>query len=226
MDEKDESKPAAPTDAAGVLPEEENASELGRMRVVDLLERVKRGEISPVDAERMVRSVVMTSVGAMLSIAAGPGVPSPTMGEPPPWMPLPPGFRVPRDLPVFYLRLPSRWTRYPGKGIPLPGSDGLWRACVLWELTDSEETQAYKRAMGDPTRANGELARQMIRTIDGHPSDWGASRGEVSSVDAFWTDIGARGRGIIGRIYTQLHSLGPAEQVLFFESCVEARFGA
>jgi hypothetical protein len=195
-------------------------------KVMDLLERVKSGELDVTSAAKQIRTSTIAAAGALISMASGPGIPDAKEEGKPSWAVVPSDLKIPIGLQVVYVRIPAIWTRYRHKGITLPGVEGKFRTCICWENTDGEETQAYRRALGDIGRAQGELAKQMIRSVDGRVADWGATASEPSSVDGFWTEIGAKGRGLVGRVYTQLHSLAPAEQILFFESCVESRFGA
>lgn len=134
-------------------------------------------------------------------------------GKPPPWFPrakIPQGFRFPRGLDVYFIKIRGSLTSMKHKGD---------RFLILWELSDGDEKLAYGRCMNDLNRAPGELAKQMIRVIDGVPTNWDGMPG-VANADQLWSEIGAKGRSQLQRLYSQLHVFDREEQIDFFESCI------
>lgn len=154
-----------------------------------------------------------------VAAAARRGLPASTSGGAPSWAKIPKdngqgkAFRFPRAAQVVFVRFKAELTRAPMKGD---------RSAILWELTDLDEKAALDRAMGDPNRAPSELSKQMIRAVDGVVPDWSGTPG-TANIDQFWREIGARYRGQLIRIYTQMHLLQEEEQKDFFESCIAVR---
>jgi hypothetical protein len=134
-------------------------------------------------------------------------------GGAPGWVKIPEGFTFPRGRQVAFLRFRGTWTDTPDKGE---------RQCILWALTDADEKMALSRAQGDVNRAANELAKQMVRALDGHVADWSGNPG-VGNIDQWWNEIGGRCRGMLVRIFTQLHVLNTEERKDFFEHCIELR---
>lgn len=194
--------------------------------VKQVLEDHQKGVLSTDEAVEKLANASASAAGAFIALAQGPTIRKPTRDAPPSWATMPQGVRVPKGLRVIYMRFPSDWTSAPDKGVPLPEvGEGLFRWTCAWELTDSEELLGYKRGMGDGARSLGELAKQMLRVIDGREANWGAAGGDPSSIDQWWTELGPRCRGVVKRVYDQLHVLSPVEQVSFFDSCIESRIG-
>lgn len=140
-------------------------------------------------------------------------LPAARPGGAPPWVKIPEGFKFPRGRQVAFIRFRAAWTDTPDKGE---------RQCILWALTDADEKVALSRAMGDVNRAANELAKQMVRGIDGYVADWSGNEGS-GNIDRWWTEIGGRCRGMLVRIFTQLHVLNDEERKDFFESCIVLR---
>jgi hypothetical protein len=133
--------------------------------------------------------------------------------RPPEWFPkemIPQGFRFPRGLDIAFVRIRGALTATKHKGD---------RFVIAWELSDGDEKLAYGRSMADANRAAGELAKQMMRVVDGAPTRWDGLGG-AGNVDRFWQEIGAKGRSQMLRLYTQLHVYDRTEQADFFENCV------
>lgn len=133
----------------------------------------------------------------------------------PEWATMPEGLKVPPGRQVHALRFRSEWTDVPGKGD---------RHCIVWNLSDAEERIALKRSGGgdEPVSMATELAKQMIRAIDGHKADWSGVAGP-GNIDVFWREIGSKCRQLVVRWYTQTHMLSDAERADFFENCVASR---
>ena len=169
-------------------------------------------------------AVKVITNGIAMAAATGQGrMPPAEDGGLPGWAKLPQDIAPPRGRQIVAMRFPSKWTAAPGRGVSMPDQAGLWRWCVTWQLTDSEEFMALERSRGDAHRAALELSKQMIRVVDGHAADWSGKRTEPGSIDQWWTEIGAKCRAGLNRVYNQLHVMNPAEMVFFFESCVEVR---
>ncbi len=166
-------------------------------------------------------------------------VPDAVAGGAPPWVKLPAGLAIPRGRKAVFIRMLSRDTDAPNIGFPLPfedagalthagrgdaskGAGHLWRQCICWPLDAGDNTHAVQRAMQDPNRLGDELAKQMIRVIDGNRADWSGAPGE-GSMDQFWNQIGQRHRQLLQRVWSQLHVFSRAEQVSFFENCIVVR---
>lgn len=130
----------------------------------------------------------------------------------PSWAKVPDGFKIPPGVQVYFVRIRKGLTRTPGKGD---------RTCILWDLTPADENAAYKRAGGDSQRAVGELAKQMLRSIDGMKCDW--TQGPLSNVETFWREIGAKGRRLIIGLYHRAHNASGEETVDFLLRCVAVR---
>ena len=165
-------------------------------------------------------------------------VPTPTADEVPSWALWPEGLRAPRHRVVYFMRFASNWTDAPGvgvdqglteeeaaswkqQGVPVPEK---WRQAIVWGLSIGDQKNALGRANGDPNRFNAELAKQMIRAIDGMVVDRsGMGSSQTGNLDLWWEQIGERCRAEMTRLCNRIHSLTPAERALFFGHCVAAR---
>jgi len=130
----------------------------------------------------------------------------------PPWAQIPDpasGFRFPKGKRVFFARLKEEWLDPTGKGD---------RVVVCWTLTDAEENMAVKRAMGDSNRTYKEMAKQMIRAVDGHKVDWSGKVPE-GNVARFWEEIGPVGRLMLVNVYHRTHSPQQGVVLDFFINC-------
>jgi hypothetical protein len=140
----------------------------------------------------------------------------------PSWKP-PAGFPAGRA--IYFVPLDVRMMAKRTGGQPIKLKDGSTRTCrqlILWELNLGDEKAAFLRAGGDPNRAAGELAKQMIRAVDGEPVTW-ADLKSPAHPDRIWADLGPRYRNLLSRFYTSLHVLAEAEVNDFFYNCVEQR---
>lgn len=140
----------------------------------------------------------------------------------PTWKP-PAGFPAGRAIHFVPLDVELMAKRTGGAAIKLKdGSTRVCRQLILWELNLGDEKAAFIRAGGDPNRAAGELAKQMIRSVDGEPVTW-ADLKSPAHPDRIWADMGPRYRNLLSRFYTALHVLGEKEVTDFFYNCVEER---
>ena len=131
----------------------------------------------------------------------------------------------PPGVEIYFVPLAISMMRSKIGGEDLRLRDGSIRKCrqiMLWELSLEDERLAFGRAGGDPNRAGGELAKQMIRAIDGMPATWTDER-SPSDVRRIWSDMGPRYRNLLTRLYTAMHVLGDKEVTDFFANCVEQR---
>lgn len=153
--------------------------------------------------------------GAPRPLVAGTYSPMPraTKEGPPAWAPMPAGVKAPAGAQVMFVRFRAEWTATPSKGE---------RSCICWPLTDHEEGIALMRCKGSSERAINELAKQMLRVVDGHVVDW-SGEDSPGNVDEWWNEIGAKCRQLLVRMYTQMHVLDEAERADFFENCIELR---
>lgn len=147
----------------------------------------------------------------------------------PAWARMPKGLKVPRGRQLVFMCFPSEWTDTPNKGHEIPalleaGFSGIGRECICWSLSDNDEKWAVNRAAGDPNRALGMFAKQMIRAIDGVKVNWAnAGTGGPGDVEQWMNELGGRCRQMITRLYSQMHVLKPEEMQLFFEHFVAVR---
>jgi hypothetical protein len=132
---------------------------------------------------------------------------------PPAWAIVPEGVVLPNGWQIWFIQFRAKVTNTPSKGD---------RYCICWNLSESDEKHAAKRSKGDPMRVIDEMAKQMIRVVDGRPADWGGSRGP-GSVDAWWQEIGGKGRHQLKMLYLKNHTMTTEESSDFFEHCVAVR---
>lgn len=140
-------------------------------------------------------------------------LPEATSDALPAWVKVPKGFRFPKGRKAVFVFFHDYLT-----DTPLHGN----RQAILWPLDPEDEKQSFNRAMGDANRAPGELAKQMIRAVDGFAADWTGTPSQ-GSVDRFWREIGGKYRDLLVRVYAQLHVLTPEETADFFEHCIAVR---
>lgn len=131
----------------------------------------------------------------------------------PDWATLPEGLVVPQGWQVWVVRFRAQLTNTPGKGD---------RKAILWNLSESDEKHAAKRARGDGMRVIDECAKQMIRAVDGVRADWSGASGP-GSITTFWSEIGGKCRHQIKSLYLKTHTMTPQENADFFEHCVAVR---
>lgn len=128
----------------------------------------------------------------------------------PSWVKLPEGFSIPKGAQVIFVRFRANWTTIPSKGD---------QVAVLWTLSIKEESLAMKRSAGDMLRGIDELAKQMVRVINGKNTDWSGTDPDAD-IDLWWDEVGPKCRNMLHRVYTQLHNLTDQETDDFFENCV------
>lgn len=130
----------------------------------------------------------------------------------PEWASLPPGFVIPPNKRLVWMRFRAEWTDFPEKGD---------RWCLMWQLGVKEERDAYTRAKGDgggEHRALEELAKQAIRIVDGLPVDrTGTSL--AGNVNVWFGEIGTRSRQLVENAYLQAHTLTKEQYMDFFANC-------
>lgn len=130
----------------------------------------------------------------------------------PPWAKIPKDMKFPRGIQVLFIRIRAELTMYPSKGD---------RQVILWALTDADEKLAIGRSMANAARAGVEMAKQMIRAIDGERINWTGNPNEPGAdIDTFWHQIGPKGRNLLQRLFNQLHAMNEDELVDFFENCI------
>ena len=131
----------------------------------------------------------------------------------PDWVKLPPNFKPPKGVQVIFMLFRAEWTANPKKGD---------RQCIGWPVSVTEEKNALARARGDVLRSIDELAKQMVKVVDGVPVDWTGTNPE-GNIDQWWNEVGPKCRNILHRIYTQTHNLNDDEHADFFENCIAVR---
>lgn len=126
---------------------------------------------------------------------------------------------IPRDLEVpagrtlVLMRFRTEWTDRKDKGD---------RTCVLWNLSVGDEKLANQRG-GDNVFVNTmEMAKQMIRAVDGLPVDY-TGKVPAANVDTFWNEIGKKCRGLVINHFIRAHSLTALEKQDFLAVCLVAR---
>jgi len=145
-------------------------------------------------------------------------VPTDTDQATPAWAKVPAGFSFPPGWTIWFVRFRAPMTNMP------KGED---RTCILWNLSESDEKRASKLARGDGIRIIDEMAKAMIRSVDGkkislaptHPADGDG----FASVAAFWNEIGGKCRQQLKGIYLKTHVMDASENADFFEHCVAPR---
>lgn len=151
-----------------------------------------------------------------------PTVPEARQGGAPPWVKIPEGMKFPRGRQVLFLRFRSRWTDTPWIGEEIAGEEGKWRQCICWSISVGDKKLALQRAQADPNRLADELAKQMIRAVDGSVVRWDGVPGE-GNIEQWWTHMGERVRTLISKIFLQLHTMKKEETRDFFENCIAVR---
>ncbi len=140
-------------------------------------------------------------------------LPEPTSNEIPEWAKVPAGMKFPKGKQVIFMRFRPSMTDTPSKGE---------RQAIIWSNSIGYQKLAYARADKDPNKMSEQLAKQTIRSVDGMRVDWS---GEMTSanIDVWWDEVGPKCRGIIDKLYMQLHYASREEAVDFFENCVAVR---
>lgn len=130
----------------------------------------------------------------------------------PDWVMIPDGMVFPEGKVAFAVRFRAGVTDQPKLGE---------RQCILWNLTEADEKLALKRTRGEHLRTIDELAKQMIRVIDGKKVTWTAN--VAHNPNFFWNAIGGACRTQLKNLYVKRHSLSTEDSVDFFTNCVAAR---
>ena len=129
----------------------------------------------------------------------------------PKWSRVPDNLAIPPHKQVGFMLFKAAWTGRPELGD---------RDIIFWNLSVADEKLAKQAARGGD--ALPELAKRMIRSIDGHKADWTGKKG-LGSVDRLWEDIGGKCRPLIINAYWKTHSLEVEETAEFFLHCCTYR---
>jgi hypothetical protein len=182
---------------------------------------IKEETVTPEDAKKLgvdpAKAAVQSAVAATQAANnaeddADEKLASPEGGSFPPWVKIPPGLIYPPGRRIVALNFLAKWTDTPKKGD---------RQCILWPLSENDERLAYQRTRGESAMAMNELAKQMVRAIDGHIITWGD--GQPSDITVWWTEIGAQCRMLVKNAYTKMHTLEAKDLVTFFTECQAVR---
>jgi hypothetical protein len=158
---------------------------------------------------------------------------------------VPPELKIPMGKKLTFLRFPSDWTDAPERGVPslfrkkmITNDEGkltevkelekpeerLCRVLVMWPINLAEERLAAGKAGdGSAGRLQHELAKMMLRAVDGMVVDRGgnwAKDDTLISCDQVWSDLGPKCRPMVIAHYNKLHRLGDADLADFFINCV------
>lgn len=128
----------------------------------------------------------------------------------PEWAKVPHDLRIPKDVEVgFFL-------------VPLP--DGSDMQIIMWELSVADERLARARAdaLGPGARLVEEMAKQMMRAIDGRKVDWM----NPLPIESAWERMRSKYRNLFGGYYMKMHQLDDTERTDFFANRVVARRSA
>lgn len=129
----------------------------------------------------------------------------------PEWAKVPDNLKLPVGKTVLFLRFRAAWTDTPSMGE---------RHVVIWNLTEADEILALKRVGSNNRRAIDELAKQMIRAIDGHKADW--RKPGPHNPATFYGQIGGKCRQVLKATYAQRHTLDTEESIDFLVHCAAA----
>ena len=123
---------------------------------------------------------------------------------------IPKGIKFPQGVEAVFVKIPASFTSARHKGD---------RFLIIWGTSEADEMMAIGRSMGDANRAGGQLAKQVIRAVDGHIADW-SGMPTPGSVDQVWREIGPKGRNLLTRLLMKVNTLSEEELVRFFSSCI------
>jgi hypothetical protein len=140
-------------------------------------------------------------------------LPPATSGGVPEWVIVPPGLKIPRNKQVVYLRFRADMTDTPSRGE---------RQAIIWSNNLGDQKLAIMRSDRDPNKMAEQMAKQMVRSVDGNVADWTGEPG-AGNIDMWWDAIGPKCRSILDRLFVQLHVATQEELTDFFESCVAVR---
>ena len=118
-------------------------------------------------------------------------------------------FRFPPGRSIGFLRFKAKMTDTPKLGD---------RSLILWNLSTADERLALKRTRGESGLAIPELARQMVRAIDGHVVDWTGHMGP-GNVNALFDQIGYACRQTMSSMFLKMHTMTDEQRIDFFVSC-------
>jgi hypothetical protein len=135
-------------------------------------------------------------------------------GALPPWVEVPTDLVFPRGKQVGFMRFKAEWTDRPELGD---------RNIIIWGLTDNDEKLAISAARGEGGRTVPEMAKRIIRSIDGHRADWTGKKSGPGGVDRFWNEIGPKCRTLVTNMYWKTHQLSMEETADFLLHCVVFR---
>jgi hypothetical protein len=196
-------------------------------------EKARRGEASPAGEEPQALQFEDFSDDAEKEDGEG-AVGQGAVGVPDQF-PLPKGMEFPEGWQVWFLHFDSRDTNTPKKGAPWvdpatgeprcdpeTGKVLLFRFCVLWNLSYTDEKRALRRAAGGALNVIEECSMAMIRSVDGHVADWLHDKGK-DSTQQWWSEVGGKARHVIKSIYLRTHTMAPEESLRFFEQCATVR---
>jgi hypothetical protein len=126
---------------------------------------------------------------------------------------IPADLEVPAGRTLVVMRFRTEWTDRKDKGD---------RTCVLWNLSVGDEKLANQRG-GDNVFVNTmEMAKQMVRAIDGLRVDF-TGKVPAAQLDPWWDEIGKKCRGLIINHFIRAHSLTTSEKMDFLAVCLVAR---
>lgn len=125
---------------------------------------------------------------------------------------MPPDLVVPPERRMAVMRFKPAWTDMPSKGE---------RSVVVWGLTIAEERLAIKASRGDGSSVTDELAKRMVRAIDGKVVGWGTTGTQETS--RLWRELGVKCVDMIRRHYVIEHSLKAEQKLDFLANCYVAR---
>jgi hypothetical protein len=124
---------------------------------------------------------------------------------------IPSDLKIPDGKQVFVLRFFADWCDVPKEGD---------HTVVIWNLTEADEKLAVKRVT-DGKRVLDEMAKQMIRAIDGRRVDW-RTAGAKNNPMAFYARVGGKARQALKVFYAKRHTLNSVETTVFLAACVVA----
>src|SRR5574343_1045585 len=109
-------------------------------------------------------------------------VPDAPSGPIPEWVKVPAGLVIPRNKQVMYIRFRAEMTDTPSKGE---------RQCIVWSNNLGDQKLAIMRSDKDPNKMSEQMAKQMVRAVDGQLADWTGEPG-VGNIDVWWDAIGPK----------------------------------
>ncbi len=114
---------------------------------------------------------------------------------------IPKGIKFPQGIEAMFIKIPADFTCARHKGD---------RFLIIWGTSEADEALVLGRSMSDPNRATGQLAKQVVRAIDGHVADW-SGLPTPGSVDQLWREIGPKGRNLLIRMMAKVNTLEQEE---------------